>query len=50
VYEKKSLNIKHGWVFVLLGVVPSVAVGFAGYLVLRLGHDATAAEKMYDNF
>lgn len=34
-FERKTKNIKHGWVCVLLGVVPGVAVGFALYLILR---------------
>lgn len=28
-------KIKHGWVSLLLGIVPGVAVGFAVYLILR---------------
>jgi len=36
IYEKTKLNIQHGWVCVLLGIVPGVAVGFAAYLILRL--------------
>lgn len=36
VYERNSLNIEHGWVCALLGIVPGVAVGFAVYLILRL--------------
>lgn len=34
IYE--SSIIKYGWVCVLLGIVPGVAVGFALYLLLRL--------------
>ncbi|MEM7374588.1 MAG: DUF2834 domain-containing protein [Bacteroidota bacterium] len=33
IYE--SPRIKYGWVCVLLGIVPGVAVGLAGYLLLR---------------
>ena len=36
IYEKKNLNIQHGWICVLLGIVPGVAVGFAMYLIIRL--------------
>lgn len=36
VYEKTKLKIKYGWICVLLGIVPGVAVGFAAYLILRL--------------
>ncbi len=31
----ESPRVKHGWVCLLLGLVPGVAVGFAGYLLLR---------------
>lgn len=33
--EHKEKGIKHGWVCLLLGAVPSVAVGFALYLIMR---------------
>lgn len=33
VFESRS--IRHGWVCLVLGVVPGVAVGFAAYLLLR---------------
>lgn len=35
VYEARALGVRHGWVCLLLGVVPGVAVGFGLYLVLR---------------
>lgn len=35
VYEYKAHRIKHGWVCILLGLVPGVVVGFASYLLLR---------------
>ncbi|MES2490540.1 MAG: DUF2834 domain-containing protein [Pseudomonadota bacterium] len=34
-YEAKTTNIRHGWVALLLGVVPGVATGFAAYLLIR---------------
>lgn len=34
-YEAAQKSIKHGWICLLVGVVPGVAVGFAGYLLLR---------------
>jgi hypothetical protein len=34
-YESKALDVKHGWVCLLLGAFPGVAVGFPLYLVLR---------------
>jgi Terpene cyclase DEP1 len=35
-YEARSKGVRHGWVCALLGIVPGVAVGFAGYLLLRM--------------
>lgn len=34
-YEARTLGVKHGWICLLLGLVPGVAVGFALYLLLR---------------
>ena len=34
-FEAKSKHVKHGWICLLLGVVPGVAVGLAAYLLLR---------------
>ncbi|MFK7799366.1 MAG: DUF2834 domain-containing protein [Aureispira sp.] len=34
VYE--SSTIKHGWICLVLGLIPGVAVGFALYLLLRM--------------
>lgn len=45
VYEKTTLKIKHGWVCVLLGIVPGVAVGFAAYLILRLQQRSEEVEE-----
>ena len=36
VYEARVKRVRHGWVALALGVVPSVATGFAVYLLLRL--------------
>lgn len=35
IYDAKTHSIKNGWVCVLLGAAPGVAVGFPLYLVLR---------------
>ncbi len=35
VFEARSRSVKHGWLCLVIGVVPGVAVGFAAYLVLR---------------
>jgi hypothetical protein len=40
-YEAKASGIRHGWVCVLLGIVPGVATGFAAYLLLRMSQQAT---------
>lgn len=34
-FEVSSQAIKYGWVCLVLGVVPGVAVGFALYLIIR---------------
>ena len=34
-YEAKAYGVRKGWVCLLLGIVPGVAVGFALYLLLR---------------
>lgn len=38
-HEAKVKGVRHGWVALVLGVVPGVAVGFATYLLLRLKHE-----------
>jgi hypothetical protein len=35
VHERQTLGIRHGWLCLLLGLVPGVVVGFALYLILR---------------
>ncbi len=35
VFEARQYGVRHGWVCLLVGVVPGVAAGFAGYLLLR---------------
>ncbi len=34
-FEAKSRSVKHGWLCLVLGIVPGVAVGLAAYLLLR---------------
>jgi hypothetical protein len=34
-HEAKAYSVRHGWVCLVLGIVPGVAVGLALYLVLR---------------
>ena len=43
IYEAKVKGIRHGWVALLLGVVPGVATGFAVYLLIRLNQEQAAA-------
>jgi hypothetical protein len=40
-YEAQAKGVRHGWICAVLGIVPGVAVGFAGYLLLR-GRQAAA--------
>jgi hypothetical protein len=35
VYERASLGQRHGWISLVLGLAPGVAVGLASYLLLR---------------
>lgn len=45
-HDIRCHHIRHGWVCVVLGLVPGVAVGFAIYLILRhrqLGQASQAA-------
>ncbi|MBY0581525.1 MAG: DUF2834 domain-containing protein [Sphingomonas sp.] len=35
-YERHTHGIRHGWVCIVLGMVPGVAVGFALYLLIRI--------------
>jgi hypothetical protein len=35
VFEARSRSVKHGWLCLVVGILPGVAVGFAAYLVLR---------------
>ncbi|MEQ8511905.1 MAG: DUF2834 domain-containing protein [Algiphilus sp.] len=34
-FEARTHGVRHGWICLLLGLVPGVAVGFALYLLLR---------------
>ncbi|MBO6635491.1 DUF2834 domain-containing protein [Parvibaculum sp.] len=43
VYERVQLGVKHGWVALLLGLVPGVATGFALYLLIRMRQRLAAA-------
>ncbi len=35
IYDVQAHSIRHGWICLILGVVPGVAVGFPLYLILR---------------
>ena len=45
VFEARQYGIRHGWVCLVLGMVPGVAVGFAGYLLLRSGQLVTTERQ-----
>ncbi len=45
-YEKKTLAVNHGWVCLLLGAFPGVAVGFPLYLVLRNAQITQSAKNV----
>jgi Terpene cyclase DEP1 len=44
VYERTARGIRGGWIALLLGVVPGVAVGFVAYLLIRERTPQRAAE------
>lgn len=35
IHEARTKGVRHGWIALLLGVVPGVATGFATYLLIR---------------
>ena len=37
-FERKNHSVKHGWICLIVGVVPGVVVGLASYLLLRHRH------------
>lgn len=43
IYEARAKAVRHGWIALLLGVMPGVTVGFAVYLLLRLRQMGRAA-------
>jgi hypothetical protein len=38
IHEARTQGIRHGWIAIVLGVVPGVATGLAYYLLLRQQH------------
>lgn len=42
VYERVMLGTRHGWIALLVGLVPGVATGFALYLLIRMKQAAAA--------
>lgn len=46
VYEARTYGVRRGWVCLLLGIVPGVAVGFALYLLLRAKQIREAAADL----
>lgn len=42
-YEVRTKAIRHGWIALLLGLMPGVTVGFAVYLLLRMRQTGRAA-------
>lgn len=48
-YEAKTKSIRHGWVCVLLGLVPGVVVGWSLYLILRSRQKRMRSTKVHSN-
>ena len=36
IYERLTLGVRHGWICIVVTLVPGVATGFALYLILRM--------------
>lgn len=36
IHERTTAGIRHGWIALLLGIVPGVATGLAVYLLMRI--------------
>ncbi len=36
VYEATAKKVRHGWIALLVGIVPGVTVGLAAYLLIRM--------------
>ncbi|MDF1628520.1 MAG: DUF2834 domain-containing protein [Alcanivoracaceae bacterium] len=45
VYEARVLSVKHGWLCLVLGIVPGVAVGLALYFLIRHGQITQTAKS-----
>lgn len=43
VYDSRVHEVRHGWLCLIVGIVPGVAVGLALYLLLRARRSAQAA-------
>lgn len=35
IHERRTLGVRHGWMCLVLGIVPGVATGFGLYLLMR---------------
>ncbi len=42
IHEAMTKGVKHGWISLVLGIVPGVAVGLASYLLIRSRQTAAA--------
>jgi len=47
IYEATNQGIKHGWICLILSIIPGVAVGFGLYLVIR--HNQIKAKASQSN-
>ncbi len=44
IYEASTKGIRHGWVAVVIGIVPGVAAGLCMYLLIRLKQETALSE------
>lgn len=45
-YEAKSKGVRYGWMCLIVGIVPGVAVGLVGYLLLRSRQLVTQSDSL----
>lgn len=44
IYEARTHGVRHGWIALVLGLVPGVATGFGIYLLMRMRQLGNAAQ------
>lgn len=48
VYETRARGIRHGWISIVLGIVPGTVTGLASYLIIRTLQSADKKSDLLD--